>query len=215
MQRMLNNKVTRINMRKKDSQFGPWRGCIIRFSIKVRIQSESDPLYSIRPICPSHSFSSFSSFLIFPSLSRMCSLSKSTSISDVEYLVSGWRIPLSLFRRSAMSPLPKKASECTSREKNALEISFAEQFIEGKKARLSIRRRNNSISWEDFSTCRKLYRHQFYKIYKSVKFKILILYKYICIVYILEFMRDNIFVYILSLANAVLDTKGNKKFILI
>lgn len=59
---------------------------------------------------------------------------------------------------------PRKSGERSSREKNALEISFAGQFIEDRKhAGLSMRTRNDSISRKGLSTHFKLCRHQFYK----------------------------------------------------
>lgn len=71
-----NNEVSRINTRKKDPVLEPWEGCITRLSIEGKIQSESDPLYSIRPIRPSLSFSILSPFLVFR-LYRECALCRS------------------------------------------------------------------------------------------------------------------------------------------
>lgn len=131
------------------------RGCITRLSAGLRIESESDPLYGIEPIRPSPSFcvwclltSLVASFLSPSSRASPLSSSTSTSRFPTRNVVSGRTtttttssplfslyVLIYIYLRP-VSSCRESWRECTSRhsgEKNALEISFARQFI-GEKA---------------------------------------------------------------------------------
>lgn len=89
-------------------------------------------------------FSIFSLSLSLPApcfplrLMDILPLSSSTSRFPTRNVVLGRATALSLLHRPAANPVREKADERTSREKNALEISFAGQFI-GEKAMPSYR----------------------------------------------------------------------------
>jgi len=132
---------------------------------RVRIEGESDLLYSIGPIRSSSSFSVLSPF-------------PPSSFFHREHSLCPRPLPLLVFRRRTSfrnerhsflsfstvdlrQVLFEKIGERTSREKNALEISFAGQFIEERKQCRVIDENAQRFDFAErgLSTCCKLYVH--------------------------------------------------------